>query len=270
MRKLFIGVLSVMVAAFLMSSCNKETKDIQPSSFLEIYLTDAPADYKAVWIDIQKVMAHVSGGDSSNQSGWSEVTLMRKGLYNLLNFRNGKDTLLAAVDLPAGRVSQIRLMLGDRNSVVLKDGSQIPLTVPSAQPSGLKLNVHAELKAGISYALVLDFDATQSIVEAGHSGKYILKPVIRTFEKTAGGAIEGMVLPQEAQTQVLAVQNEDTLRTLPDADGSYKFWGLPVGTYKMLFKPGISTRYLEDTINDVEVEEGQATKIDTVYLRTGP
>ena len=47
------------------------------------------------------------------------------------------------------------------------DGQERLLTTPSAQHSRLKLNVHAELKEGITYKMLLDFDAAPSIVKTG-------------------------------------------------------------------------------------------------------
>lgn len=266
--RLFLYGLAVMAAFTLfLASCDDNTSNVQPSSSrLEVYLTDAPGDYQAVWIDVQKIMVNV-GADSVGDDGWVEAPLLRPGLYNLLDFRNGKDTILAAVDLPAGKVSQIRLVLGDNNSLVLNDGTEIKLTTPSAQQSGLKLNIHATLEAGIPYALVLDFDAARSIVKAGNSGKYLLKPVIRTFAKAAGGAIEGVVLPSEAKAYVLALQDEDTVGSaIPDTEGAYKFWGMPAGAYQLVFAPDTATAYLSDTLSNVAVQVGEVTKVDTVIL----
>jgi hypothetical protein len=251
----------------LLTSCNKSADKMNGSpSHLDIYLTDAPGDYREVWVDIQKVMINVPGADSADSAGWNEVTLLRPGLYNLLEFRNGANTVLGGVDIPAGTVSQIRLILGDDNYLVLDDGTKVPLTTPSAQQSGLKLNVHAELKAGIPYALVLDFDAARSVVEAGKSGKYILKPVIRTFAKEAGGALEGVILPDSANPHVTAIMNTDTLSAIPDSTGYYKFWGVPEGSYQLIFAADTTTGYHSDTLNNVMVKTGEVTKADTVWL----
>ena len=235
-------------------------------SHLDIYLTDAPGDYQEVWVDIQKVMINVPGGDTTDSAGWKEAPLLRPGLYNLLEFRNGADTVLGGVDLPAGTVSQIRLVLGDDNYLVLEDGTKVPLTTPSAQQSGLKLNVHAELKAGIPYALVLDFDAARSVVETGKSGQYLLKPVIRTFAKEAGGALEGVVLPDSADAHVMAIMDTDTLSAIPDSSGYYKFWGVPEGPYQLIFAADTTTGYQSDTLDNVVVKTGEVTKADTVWL----
>ena len=62
-------------------------------------LTDAPADYDAVLIDIQDVQIHVSDNDA--EGSWQSL-IVNKGIYNLLDFRNGMDTLLGSIELPAG------------------------------------------------------------------------------------------------------------------------------------------------------------------------
>ena len=84
------------------------------TSRLEVRMTDAPADYQEVNVDIQGVQVNSQTGDPA--TGWQSLTIS-KGVYNLLKFSNGLDTLLGHVDLPAGHVSQIRLVLGTNNSV---------------------------------------------------------------------------------------------------------------------------------------------------------
>lgn len=268
MTRTTMGLFAIAAfgTAILFTSCDK-TVDISNSpSHLDLYLTDAPGDYKEVWVDIQKVMVNTSGADSTGDSGWQEVPLLRPGLYNLLEFRNGADTVLGGVDLPSGTISQIRLILGDDNYLVLEDGTEEALTTPSAQQSGVKLNIHAELKPGIPYALVLDFDAARSVVEAGNSGKYLLKPVIRTFAKEAGGAMEGVVLPDSAHAHVMAITDTDTLSAIPDSAGYYKFWGASEGAYQLIFSADSASGYQNDTLNDIMVKTGEVTTVDTVWL----
>jgi hypothetical protein len=67
-----------------------------------------------------------------------------------LDFTNGLDTLLGSTVLPAGKISQMRLVLGSRNTVNI-DGTISDLKTPSAQQSGLKFKIDATLKAGITY-----------------------------------------------------------------------------------------------------------------------
>ena len=109
-----IGILALSIALF---SCS----DSEENARLEIRLTDAPGDYEAVYVDIQGVEIHADEGNTSN--GWKSLEV-QEGRYNLLEFTNGIDTLLATAVLPAGRISQIRLILGDNNSVKI-DGQEI-------------------------------------------------------------------------------------------------------------------------------------------------
>jgi len=259
-----IPLLAVLALIFIFNACKKTETTSSGSSSLQIYLTDSPGDYQAVWIDIQKVM--VKSSDDTSSNGWDTIPLLNPGKYNLLDLRNGKDTLLGGVDLPAGKISQIRLILGNSNELVLNDGTTVDLKTPSGQESGIKLNVDADLMAGIPYALVLDFDAARSIVKAGNSGQYILKPVIRTFAKAAGGAIQGVVLPDSANARVFAISGTDTLGAIPDTLGAYKFWGIAAGNYDLLFSADSTTGYMSDTKNDVSVTVGNTTIVDTVRL----
>ena len=164
MKQKHLGIVyplfAIVVLSFTINSCSKSSGISNQPSSMNIYLTDAPGNYKAVWIDIQQVM--VKGSSDSSDNGWISVPLLRPGKYNLLDLRNGKDTLLGGVSLPAGQVSQIRLILGNDNQLVLEDGTTVDLKTPSAQQSGLKLNVNATLIAGIPYELVMDFDAARS------------------------------------------------------------------------------------------------------------
>jgi hypothetical protein len=259
-----LPLIGIVMLFFTLNSCTKSNSANDQNSRINIYLTDAPGNYQAVWIDIQQVMVKNSS-DNSDQ-GWISVPLLRPGRYNLLALRNGQDTILGGVSLPAGPVSQIRLVLGNDNQLVLEDGTTVDLKTPSAQESGLKLNVHADLIAGIPYELVMDFDAARSIVKAGNSGQYLLKPVIRTFAKAAGGAIQGVVLPGAANAQVMAIAGVDTLGAIPDASGAYKFWGIPANTYTLIFAPDITTDYMPDTLKNIAVTIGNVTNVDTVRL----
>jgi hypothetical protein len=184
-------------------------------------------------------------------------------VYNLLDLVNGKDTLLLDANIPSGRLHQIRLVLGNSNAIVV-NGVTIPLETPSAQQSGLKLNVQQDVTDGILYTMTLDFDAARSIVQTG-SGKYILKPVIRTVLNAAGGSIKGAVVPKTVLTAVFAVQGSDTLSTFTDSLGRYLLRGVPAGTYALQYLPA-DTTYKSQTKTGIAVTTGNVTVVDTVRL----
>ncbi|HET6256048.1 MAG TPA: DUF4382 domain-containing protein [Puia sp.] len=260
--KLLIVLLATGLFSFI--SCNKSTSVETGTGHLEVRLTDDPATtYDAVYIDVQQVEVNVSS-DTGVGSGWQPVPLIRPGIYNLLDFRNGIDTVLGAASLPAGTFSQLRLILGDSNSVVI-NGQSYPLNTPSARQSGLKFNIHATLTGGIEYRLWIDFDAGRSIVTAGN-GKYLLKPVIRTYSEAIGGSIKGWVLPAAARPEVWAIQGTDTLLALPDSvTGYYFFGGVNAGSWTLLLHAQDTT--YADTTATVTVSTGVVTDADTVLLR---
>jgi len=261
-KTLLISTL-LFAGLFLFFSCSKSTSRTSATGHLEIRLTDGPATYDAVYIDVQQVAVNVSS-DSATDSGWHTIPLLRPGIYNLLDFKNGIDTVLASADLPAGKLSQLRLILGDSNSVVV-DGQSYPMKTPSGQQSGVKLKINTTLTGGIVYRLWIDFDAGRSIVATG-SGKYILKPVIRTYADAIGGSIKGFVLPAAAKPEVWAVQGTDTLMALPDtATGYYFFAGVNAGAWNLLFHAQ-DTAY-SDTTSAISVSTGVVTDAGTVTLR---
>jgi len=252
---LFLGLLFTAS----LSSCSKN--DSQQKAKLQVRLTDAPAAYDQVNIDIKDVQINVTGDDDK---GWQSLPGVKAGVYNLLDLVNGKDTLLVDADIPSGKLHQIRLILGDNNSIVM-GGVSTHLETPSAQQSGLKLNVQQDVTGGILYTMVMDFDAARSIVSTG-SGKYNLKPVIRTVLNAVGGSIKGAVTPNSVLTAVYAINGTDTMTTFTDANGAYLIKGVPAATYNMLYKPTDLT-YQSQTKTGIAVTTGNVTVVDTVRLQ---
>lgn len=157
-----------------------------------------------------------------------------------LVLRNGLDTLLARTNLPAGSIGQIRLILGNNNSVVVS-GVSHPLTTPSAQESGVKLNINQTFVAGGAYDIWIDFDAGKSILQTG-AGVYKLKTVIRAYGSLTRGEIKGYVLPLNSFATVYAINGTDTASAIPSPiDGFFSINGLSAANYTLVVNPGILT-----------------------------
>jgi hypothetical protein len=260
---LFFAALLVLGISIV--SCKDMNNDKENAqSKLNIKLTDAPADYDAVNVDVQKVL--VNAGDDEN-SGWIEIETI-PGVYNLLDYTAGKSTLIATAPLNVPQIKQIRIILGDNNTVVV-DGIEHHLDTPSAQQSGLKLKVSQTLAEGVEYTAVLDFDASKSVVSAGQSGKYILKPVIKVYFEANTGSIKGSVEP--ASEKVLAevpLSSTDTISTYSDTvTGIFLLGGLPSGTYNVIVSPLSGSVYQQDTIEGVVVTTGQTTLLEKIVLK---
>jgi hypothetical protein len=249
-------MLAIAFMALLTITCKKKEPAPTPDSYpVQFRLTDAPGPYEEVWVDVQGVEVHVDEND--NGQGWTTLNT-KKGKYDLISLANGRDTLLADATLPYGKISQVRLILGNDNSV--KIGGQVYLLeTPSAQQSGLKVKLNSTLTKGINYLIWLDFDAAKSIVEKGN-GKYSLKPVIRAVPQATSGAIKGMVTPVAAKSFVYAIQGTDSISTVTDPTGGFMLRGLPAGSYTVMAQPA-SPPYNAKTLTNVAVTVGKVTDV---------
>lgn len=251
MKSIMYAVLFISMVAII-PACNKDNKD---KAHLSVSMTDAPANYNAVMVDIQGV--EVMGSD-----GNTVLLNTKAGIYNLLDFTNGVDTLIASGDLNAGTISQIRLILGTNNSVMV-DSVVYHLTTPSAMQSGLKLQIHQKFEVGVSYYILLDFDASQSIVLTG-SGEYQLKPVIRTIDAAINGSIKGRISPISLGTVVTATSNSIVYTTVVNENGEFMLAGLPAGTYSITVTPALPL--LPITITGKTVTAGVSTDLGIIVF----
>ena len=218
---------------------------------LRLALTDAPScGYDAVNITVQKVRVHQSSTANEADAGWSEVVLSPARKINLLNLTNGVLDELGQTPLPAGKYTQLRMILADNtgntmaNSVVPTGSSEVALKTPSGQQSGVKANINIDVAANKLADFVLDFDACKSIVAAGNSGQYLLKPVVSVIPRYIS-AVSGFVDASLANgnTTVSLQQGGVVIRaTAPDGAGKFLLQPVNAGSYTLvLAAPGRTT-----------------------------
>jgi hypothetical protein len=255
-------LFAAALCASVFVACDTKDNSSDGTARLQVRLTDDPADYDEVNVDIREVQVNFDG-DTIN--GWRTLNGIKPGIYNLLDLVNDKDTLLADAVIPTGRIHQIRLVLGDNNSVVL-DGVSHPLNTPSAQQSGLKLNVQQDIQNGLLYVILLDFDAGRSVNQTGNNN-FILKPVIRMALQAVGGSIKGIVDPASSRTSIFALQGLDTIAgTSTDTSGAFLIKGLAAGNYDLTLVPSDTLLQVKN-IPSVGVTSGQVTNVDTIHLK---
>lgn len=223
------------------------------SGRLQVAMTDAAAPYASVVVSVKEIRV-VPAGDETAETGPSlplVATLSPSRVIDVLTLQFAQ-TILAEASVPAGAYSQVRLVLdpnpatGDPvNYVTFPDAPtvKVPLTTPSGQQSGLKINGGFSVTAGDLTAIALDFDPNKAIVRAGNSGKYLLKPTgirLVSMENPLAtyGAISGTVMPAEAWTSAV-VEIIPEGATVPAAsgmlnpeDGSFRAF-LPAGNYNI-------------------------------------
>ena len=253
------------------------------TSHLKISLVDQPGDYESVNVDIRAIKVHSTsvmndddevehhenedGEENDDDSeGWVTLEGSDIGVVNILDYTDGHELTIYDSEFPAGYISQIRLILGDENTVVV-EGDSMKLKTPSAQQSGLKLKVNENLEAGLSYYLKLDFEAARSIVRTGNA-KYILKPVIRVFTENNGGSIKGEALPEEEIISIYVLDEDDTLgSTITTIESSsFLISGIDPGTYSVSFEPAEGSELSSKIVEDVLVEDQKVTDMGPIDL----
>ncbi len=170
MKKILI-VLGVVVVSAGFYACTKDNSETSGTTNLKVMLTDAPYNAQEINVDIREVKVNYTG----DTLGWITVPTTA-GIYNLLDFQNGIDTVLAAGPVPTGVLNEIRFVLGSNNTIMI-DSTVYPITIPSGSESGLKVKLHNAISGPLD-SLTIDFDAGASIHQTGQ-GNYIMRPVLQ-------------------------------------------------------------------------------------------
>ncbi|HYP68093.1 MAG TPA: DUF4382 domain-containing protein [Thiobacillaceae bacterium] len=246
---------------------------------LNVLLTDSPAcGYDHVYITVD----HVEISPDGNK--WTIIPVSTGlGRIDLLSLTNGALLSLGVAPLSAGTYQQVRLVLKANgnaapwaNSVVLSGAAaETALKTPSGQQSGYKIIGPFTVQAGTQADLVLDFNACKSIVVAGASGQYLLKPVVRAIAQVVSGSITGTTLPN---SQIYAEQQSSTGPVIVSgavADSSSGAFTLsPIlessagGNVDVVIVPPAPTSgtagFATDIVQDVPVTAGGTTSIGTL------
>lgn len=253
------------------------------TSSVHIFLTDDPSlVFDQVLLDITKVEIKVQD-DSEHQhesehqnevddedhhggtsGGWMNVTI-HPGVYDILRFRNGLDTLFGTASFDAIKgLHKVRITLGNNNSVVL-NGISSPLTV-QGNDNIIVINLEESAIAINSGGLTnfwIDIDAGRSI--RFHHNEYELKPSVKVFSKEKSASIEGRVLPGDAAAVVMAISGTDTATAKPEREGEFKFIGLNPGSYTLVYH-ATANNYLDVTVNNVVVSGTEDVHVADVTL----
>lgn len=172
---------------------------------ISVDLTDATTDlYNAVYVTVDEVAVHLS---TAGENEWSVVSTPLKTV-NLIDLVNGVREELGVATLAAGHYTQMRLMIGDTadsainilsqghpyaNYVIDSANEYHELRVPSGAQTGIKVVHGFDISANGTTELVLDFDASKSVVVAGTSGQYLLQPTIKVLSTIEASIISGTV-----------------------------------------------------------------------------
>ena len=278
---------------------------IAPEKGFTLLLTDAPGDFEAAVVTIDRVYLQGQGG---------RVDLVTTPItVDLLDLQNDISTLVAGLDVPAGSYNQLRIVISGAYIEVeqagggtkvfatsatyagLPAGTQVhgTLVTPSWDASGFKIDLPGgKLDVGEGATIVLiDFDVKESFGhQAGNSGKWVLNPRITATNVTFGGNAlvrlqlgSGVTLPtiggqtitlgsfQAVLTPVGGGAPDTVTFTDANNDGVFEtmFKGLLPGQYTItLIGPaGLLTTFSQTFPLTVTISENQ-TNTQTITINT--
>ncbi len=285
-KHVLLAAIMVIAGSFLITACNKNSSaevNTAGKQQLSLYLTDGPGLFDKVLIDIRsvKVLVDTSSNtrdqddedwddrgmhDDKNGSSfiWENLNIT-PGIYDILKFRNGADTLLASSGIAKGFIRLIKIEIGTNNSLV-KDSISYPVSLPARALNYVLIKLKGEECEEYlpgKARLWLDFDITRSIIQENNN-QFILRPVFHFFTVNSTGSIKGKVLPHDGFAVVTVFNTTDTAYALPDKEGHFKLRGLKNGTYSVFFNA--SNGYRDTTINNVQVIAPKETSVGLITL----
>jgi len=194
-------------------------------------LTDAMSNkFNAVYVTIDDVQVHTKGNGNGNNSWQSASAPNLPKTFNLYDLANGVREEIGLADLAIGTYTQMRLIIGTvpddginelseahpyANYVIDTEDNYQELKIPSGINTGIKIVHGFTISTDQTTELILDFNAEKSVVVAGNSGNWLLKPTIKV------GSIEELSIIRGKVTSDGTNGIADALVSVQVFDGTY-------------------------------------------------
>jgi len=268
--KFFVLILCLVVGSLLTACGGGGSSSGGGTGTVSTSLTDSSTDeYQAVYVTIARVDVHLGGG-LDDQASWQTIATPNK-TYNLLELVNGAREHLNLATLPTGHYTQMRLIISDSLPQTTPPGINVfnrphphanyvidqgtfttdegylslihELKVPSGPNTGFKIVNGFDINLNETTELILDFDASRSVVVAGKSGQYLLKPTVKVLSTDFYAIVQGKV--SDTATPPVALEGASvTTQTETDIEAAtqtgaligeinYMLFVVP-GTYKLV------------------------------------
>jgi hypothetical protein len=264
------------------------------TGILSLSITDSLIDSEnvtGVFITIIDIQYNTKGNDFQ-----SFPDFVGPKVFNLLDLTRGESAILGSLELNSGTYTQLRFILdaptmGDGTPsnpgcyLVFVDETTAPLFVPSGSQSGFKGVGAFNVPQNGIVDVTADFDVRKSVVEAGTSGMFILKPTIRLIVDGQAGKIAGAVtnIPENTQIVIFAYENgtysnnealDPPIETprfpnsissdMVDLAGNYIIAYLAPKTYHLVVVKNVNGDFVEvlGVLNNVVVESNKTTNVN--------
>lgn len=278
-------------AVLIFFACNKSNSaNSNPNipkgeSQLSVYMMDGPASFAKVLIDIRQVAVEIDTAskqsDADEDDEWNDdfdgrhhdpdhksviwdTLKITPGVYNLLDLRNGTDTLLSSSLITTGKILKVKITLGPNDTLYVDSTSYFPLGVDGPHMT-ITINVRGDNVQSINnntFKLWLDFNLDRSI--EFENGEFVLRPFIVVFNDVDMAKVVGRVLPEGADAAVIGTMGTDTIYAVPWEEGNFQFRNVPAGTWDFTYKG--ANGYKDTTINNIKVDSMQTVTLPTITL----
>ena len=174
-----IVVSLTLVAALGLAVAGCGTGVAAKTGTIEVRVTDAPGDVQEILVEVLSVEVHRAGAEGE-EGVWIPLAIVTEdNPFDLIALEGLQLTLAGEDEVAAGTYTQLRVIIGTVTVVLEGEVGQPSITVEATIPSGeLKFVRPFEVAEGGITVIVLDFDATESLVFTGND-KIIFKPVVK-------------------------------------------------------------------------------------------
>lgn len=185
-----LALCLAVTASLALMGCDSNDSNDSGSAHVQILLTDAPFPFDLVAeANVLITDVYLKGGDAD-----SVLLSDDPQPFNLLNLQDGITVPLADLDVDAGTYHQLRLVVDDSASIVLKTGEEYRLKTPSGSQSGIKILLgDLPLEDGDLAQITVDFRVEDSFVVQGNPETaagikgFIFKPVVKAKSVEVNG-----------------------------------------------------------------------------------
>jgi hypothetical protein len=196
-----IAGIILLACLIILGSCRKEEGLSFGGSMRVLLTSDAPLGYKSPYTKINVDVVSVSVGyvepgipANHNKMGpigpnidfrkWVKLDT-KAGVYDLIELQNNITAEIAkGSHLIPGTITQIRIMLGTRNSVRLAEGPNWGMIISPEDREGIFINTDLGVQSGKDLFIVLGINISNSVINNGE--EYIFKPAIEVKAKGYG------------------------------------------------------------------------------------
>lgn len=230
----FLGsfILVLMTSSHSFAIGNIEKHYPQKNS-ITIKLTDSPANYAALYVEVLEVALY------GEEQGW--ITVSNQSQYiNVLALTNGTELELAQIFASEDIYTRMMIRFGHQNNIYFYgdriDENRVETISKTLGWKGnhdIYIPIYQEIPGDNASEIILDFNVAESINKEGND--YTLAPVVKVMENKSTG-ISGHI--GGGSMVLIEVKNKNySYSAFADMNGNFLIRGMEPGMYELEITP---------------------------------